>query len=323
MSNTLISDLLFQLAKQREEDNDTWRARSMQKAASAIKKYPDVIESGADAVKNIKGVGKGVAKRIDEILENGSLLELKLDDSKIQQKNAIKQLLTITGIGPTRAKKYVNEMNIVSIDDLKAQSQQGKIKLTHHIEMGLKYYDDLEHRIPYDEILQFKSLYQAIFSEISDNIIWDVCGSHRRGQTTSGDMDVLFTLKNRSSKDKKNYLKLAVKSMKNANILVDDLTLTGNTKYMGFCKLSEGMLSRRIDIRYVPFKSYYTALLYFTGSKKFNVDMRNIAIQKGYSLSEYSMTNTETGDEIMFNSEKEIFDLLDMTYCLPHDRNEE
>tara|TARA_B110000967_G_C18846427_1_gene542245 strand:- start:668 stop:1639 length:972 start_codon:yes stop_codon:yes gene_type:complete len=323
MSNTLISDLLFQLAKQREEDGDTWRARSMKKAALAINKYQDIIESGSDAVKNIKGVGKGVAKRIDEILQNGSLLELKLDDGKIKKKNAIKQLLTVTGIGPTRAKKYVNEMNIVSIDDLKSQSQQGKIKLTHHIEMGLKYYDDLEHRIPYDEILQFKSLYQAIFSEISDNIIWDVCGSHRRGQPTSGDMDVLFTLKNRSSKDKKNYLKLAVKSMKKANILVDDLTITGTTKYMGFCKLSEEMLSRRIDIRYVPFKSYYTALLYFTGSKKFNVDMRNIAIEKGYSLSEYSMTNTETGEEIMFNSEKEIFDLLGMTYCLPHDRNEE
>ena len=323
MSNTLISDLLLELAKQREEDGDNWRARSMKKAAFAIKKYPDVIESGADAVKNIKGVGKGVAKRIDETLENGSLLELKLDDSKIQKKNAIKQLLTVTGIGPTRAKKYVNEMNITSIDDLKSQSQLGKVKLTHHIEMGLKYYDDLEHRIPFDEILQFKSLYQAIFSEISDNIIWDVCGSHRRGQPTSGDMDVLFTLKNRSSKDKKNYLKLAVKSMKKANILVDDLTITGSTKYMGFCKLSEEMLSRRIDIRYVPYKSYYTALLYFTGSKKFNVDMRNIAIAKGYSLSEYSMTNTETGEEIMFNSEKEIFDLLGMTYCLPHDRNEE
>jgi len=323
MSNTLISDLLFQLAKQREEDGDTWRARSMKKAALAIKKYPDVIESGADAVKNIKGVGKGVAKRIDEILENGSLSELKLDDSKIQKKNAIKQLLTVTGIGPTRAKKYVNEMNIMSIDDLKSQSQLGQVKLTHHIEMGLKYYDDLEHRIPYDEILQFKSLYQAIFSEISDNIIWDVCGSHRRGKPTSGDMDVLFTLKNRPSNDKKNYLKLVVKSMKEANILVDDLTITGSTKYMGFCKLSENNFSRRIDIRYVPYKSYYTALLYFTGSKKFNVDMRNIAIEQGYSLSEYSMTNTETSEEIMFNSEKEIFDLLGMTYCLPHDRNEE
>ena len=323
MSNTLISDLLYVLAKQREEDGDTWRARSMKKAASAIKKYPDVIESGADAVKNIKGVGKGVAKRIDEILENGSLTELKLDDSKIQKKNAIKQLLTVTGIGPTRAKKFVNDMNIMSIDDLKLKYQKGEVKLTHHIEMGLKYYDDLEHRIPYDEILQFKSLLQVVFNELSDNIIWDVCGSHRRGKPTSGDMDVLFTLKNRSSKDKKNYLKLAVKSMKKANILVDDLTITGNTKYMGFCKLSEEMLSRRIDIRYVPYKSYYTALLYFTGSKKFNVDMRNIAIEKGYSLSEYSMTITETGEEIMFNSEKEIFDLLDMTYCLPHDRNEE
>ena len=51
--------------------------------------------------------------------------------------------------------------------------------------------------------------------------------------------------------------------------------------------------------------------------------MRNIAIERGYSLSEYSMTNTETGEELTFNSEKEIFDKLGMKYCLPHDRNEE
>lgn len=323
MSNTLISDLLFQLSKQHEEEGDTWRARSMKKAAFAIKKYPDVIESGADAVKNIKGVGKGVAKRIDEILENGSLAELILDDDKIQKKNAIRELLTVTGIGPTRAKKFVNDMKIMSIDTLKSSQQEGKVKLTHHIEMGLKYYEDLKHRIPFMEITKFRLKFQKVFDEISSDIIWDICGSHRRRQSTSGDMDILFTLKNRSPNDKKNYLRSVVKGLKKANIIVDDLTISGSTKYMGFCRFSSNIMTRRLDIRYVPYKSYYTALLYFTGSKKFNVDMRNVAIEKGYSLSEYSMTHTETGEELMFNSEKEIFDKLGMTYYLPQDRNEE
>ena len=139
MANKLISDLLFQLAKQNEDNGNTWSGRSMKKAAFAIKNYPDEIMSGAEAVKNIKGVGKGVGKRIDEILENGSLAELILDDDEILKKNAIKELLTITGIGPTRAKKFVNEMNIVSIDTLKSAHQEGKVKLTHHIEMGIKF----------------------------------------------------------------------------------------------------------------------------------------------------------------------------------------
>jgi DNA polymerase beta len=50
---------------------------------------------------------------------------------------------------------------------------------------------------------------------------------------------------------------------------------------MGFCQLDNNPLARRIDIRYVPYKSYYTALLYYTGSKNFNIEMRSIALKWG------------------------------------------
>ena len=65
------------------------------------------------------------------------------------------------------------------------------------------------------------------------------------------------------------YLQLVVKNLQSKNILVDNLTEAGNTKYMGICKLVSRSKGRRIDIRFIPYNSKASALLYFTRFWKF------------------------------------------------------
>ena len=83
---------------------------------------------------------------------------------------------------------------------------------------------------------------------------------------------------------------------------------------MGFCKLKNKEV-RRIDIRFVPFQSYYSALLYFTGSYQLNQEMRQIAKKLGYKLNEYGLYKNKK--LIKVNSEKDIFDKLKMKYKEP------
>jgi len=89
------------------------------------------------------------------------------------------------------------------------------------------------------------------------------------------------------------------------------------SKFMGFCKYPD---IYRIDIRFMPYDSYYTALLYFTGSANFNKKMRKQAIKLGYLLSEYGLYKKKTDEQININSENDVFKHLKMEYVEPNKR---
>jgi len=84
---------------------------------------------------------------------------------------------------------------------------------------------------------------------------------------------------------------------------------------MGFAKYKENPF-RRIDIRYVDYDVYYSALLYFTGSASLNVNMRKIAEKMGLKLSEYGLTK-EDGSKILIESEYDVFRILKIEYLPP------
>ena len=147
---------------------------------------------------------------------------------------------------------------------------------------------------------------------------------------TSNDIDVLITHKNvKTNKEYEklgtNYLNEFVEFLKKKKMIVDDLTDTNNlTKYMGFSRLPRKSI-RRIDIRFVPYKSYHSALLYFTGSYELNTQMRQIAKSLGYKLNEYGLFKIKEDGSIStrmtkVNSEKDIFKKLKLDYIEPKER---
>lgn len=322
--NADFCDFLMELANyEKNVSRAMHKYNAYRKAAGELAKHPVKITSGAEA-KKIEGIGDKIAKKIDEFIKTGKLEKLekiRADDTNM----AINELTKVTGIGPAAAQKFVAE-GIMSIEDLK--NHQGK--LNHHQKVGLRHFEDFEKRIPREEMMKLRDFALAQIKQVDKDYTAQVCGSFRRGAPSSGDIDILLSHPAFVSTGKKmpNLLHDVVKKLEAVGFVTDTLSL-GDSKFMGVCRLvknpdgSENCF-RRIDIRLIPHDQYYCALLYFTGSDVFNKNMRQVAIDLGFTLNEYSLRPVGStgvpGECLPVTSEEDIFDYLGMEFKEPKDR---
>jgi DNA polymerase/3'-5' exonuclease PolX len=188
--------------------------------------------------------------------------------------------------------------------------------------MGLKYYIDIEQRIPRKEMEKHDTYIIETIKSIDPKLQACLTGSYRRKTKDSGDIDVLITHPDDPENFETMFKTVVVKLQKD---YIKDTFALGGKKCMAVCKLKRHRTFRRLDLLYTKKHEYPFALLYFTGSGQFNVNMRNIALSKGYSLSEYGMkyNNGDKKGEFVeheFVTEKDIFDFLDMEYVAPEKR---
>lgn len=238
-------------------------------------------------------------------------------------------LTSIHGVGDVRAHTIVDKnTNIRGVRDLISRINRGEEVegLTTAIRTDLMYHDDLQLRIPYDEIRQADKFLQAAVKAINPALRCIICGSHRRMVRSSGDMDVLIVdpaLKTAEDVSKSMVLRDIKRELK--GFLIGDLTSKGKTKYMGICRVADGLPARRIDIRLVHRNAFAAALLYFTGSSQFNQIMRFIANQRGYTLNEYGIryyhAGNPVGDYLPVHTERDIFNILGIRYVRPDHRD--
>jgi DNA polymerase/3'-5' exonuclease PolX len=257
----------------------------------------------------------------------------------ISDKDIILNLFkSIHGVGDVTALKWYNQ-GWRTLDDVRIHISE----LTHAQQLGITYHSDLQQRIPRDEITR----YGEMLNHILPGITWMITGSYRRGCPNSGDIDLLVQTNNyvapRSVVQGDTDLERTLSSGPTIPFIVERLRLTGSligvlgsgdTKFMGIVNTQyttvmtspTNMLVnfigpvRRLDIRLVSKSSWPFALLYFTGSADLNKQMRVRAINKGWTLNEYGMTN-ELGQLIPVSNELEIFHYLDMDYLEPSERN--
>ena len=278
-----------------------------------------------DLFKDRKGYGKKTIRRIQEILKTGTLQEL--DDTAIQtpEQIQIQKWTTVSGIGQMKAKKLVAKgYHVEATRQLYHQKKENiqPLKLTHAQTLGIKHYDDLQHKIPREHISEFEKMLHIAYKQkhIPCKIV--ICGSYRRGKEFSGDIDVLLS---RYDWDKpsiaQHTLYTVTQYLLNNGYLIDHMInpKTCKTKYMGYIKLPWYERVCRIDIRAVLFIQFIPALLYFTGSKEENVRIRKLAKQKNYKLNEYELIDG-CNKSIHLSSEKELYELLNEPYKPPEDR---
>lgn len=236
--------------------------------------------------------------------------------------------------------KLINDKSFSFNSKERSNYIENKFKSTKYLKylnygqlIGIKYFHDIEKRIPRKEITKIKEVVEKLLKLMNNKIIMEVCGSYRRGCKDSGDIDILITHPDyKTSSDtfnqNKNILTILICHLQTINFLKDHLTIDGKTKYMGICKIKD--IYRRIDIRFIPYDSFPCALLYFTGSANLNKEMRQKAQMKNYKLSEYSLSKMEFNKKtnkleeyeiIPIKSESDVFEYLDMTYKLPTERN--
>lgn len=298
-----------------------WQIKALNNAILNIEKYEDEIVSGENLKKNIKGIGVKISNYIDEIIENGYINDLK--DKNVEE-DSYKEFMQIIGVGNAKAKEWISK-DIKNIIQLKEEIKKGNISITNNINLGLKYYDDLKERIPRKEIDSLKEIMSQLLKNIDKNIKFEICGSYRRNNKDSGDVDFLITHEKYNSEIKNykkyNYLKDILNYLKEKSIIVDEMTKNSTKKFLGLCKVPGYNLVRRIDIMFIEYKSYYSSIMYFTGNKYFNLYIRNKCLENNFSLNEYYLTNLNNDEKIYLKSEKEIFEILNISYLNPEERN--
>uniref|UniRef100_A0A8C6M5W6 DNA polymerase n=1 Tax=Nothobranchius furzeri TaxID=105023 RepID=A0A8C6M5W6_NOTFU len=322
--NEGITDFLVELANYEKNVNRAiHKYNAYRKAASTIAKYPNKIKSGEEA-KKLDGVGAKIAEKIDEFLQTGKLRKLEKirnDDTS----SSINFLTRVTGIGPAAARKFFEE-GVKTLDDLKKVEH----KLNHHQKIGLKYFEEFEKRIPRAEMEKMEvilNISTKAFMPSSLTLILCFCAA------SSGDIDILLTHPKYTSQTEKQpkLLHAVVEHLESVGFVTDTLS-KGDTKFMGVCQLQpsdddeEEYLHRRIDIRLIPKDQYYCGVLYFTGSDIFNKNMRTHALEKGFTLNEYTIrplgVTGVAGEPLLVDSEKDIFDYIQYKYREPKDRSE-
>lgn len=311
------------------DTNASFRIRTYRTIIKDVKEtFSDTPITTVDVFTGRKGYGKSSLQRIQEIIDTGTLKEL-LDTSEdgYERHQCIKDLTRVIGIGAVKARKIYDSGGSVALLHNAYQQKDASVlnpfKLTTQQLLGFKYIEDLNKRIPRDIIAGFETtLNQYCVSH--QRYTSQVCGSYRRGQVDSGDIDVLITSDTWDTEQHaRDGLVHLLQHLCSSNYLVDHMTEPKRvkTKYMGFLNIPALGYVCRIDIRSVVHTHYPFALAYFTGSKEENMRLRHSAKRQGFKLSEYGLENQQDNTKHIFvSNEEELYASLNEAYVLPTNR---
>ena len=230
--------------------------------------------------------------------------------------------MKIYGVGKTNATKLYDS-GMRTLQDIRKHPNLLNSKQL----IGLKYVDDLQIKIPRNEITELFNIVKSHLHEIvpKELIEAEPCGSYRRGKELCGDIDILIT---RNDDDAiEHILEQLLERLHKINFiketlaLTKDLGLSTKSQFMGICRLRNDLPFRRIDIKVYSKDCYAFALLGFTGSAEFNRNLRQKAKELGYSLSDDGLTQLSTGKKITCLTEKEIMQALGENYIPPTKRD--
>ncbi len=171
--------------------NDHWRTIAYRKAIAVLQRQPSKILTEEQAFK-LPGVGPRLAQKIEEIVTTDRLR--RLEYAQIEPADRVLQtFLGIYGVGNAQASKWIGQ-GFQSLEDLVE-----KAKLTPNQRLGIEHYDDLNTRIPRQEVKALGDYVKTAAAGIDPEVELVVGGSYRRGAKSSGDIDFIVTKKGSTS----------------------------------------------------------------------------------------------------------------------------
>jgi DNA polymerase (family 10) len=286
----------------------------------AYQRAADVIEHSSRSVQDawqgdpanlraIPGVGEAIAEKLDELFRTGKMSYY--EKIRAQVPEGLVDMLAIPGVGPKTVAKFWRDYNITTLDGLKAALENPEKKLPglgdktiENLKQGIGTLGAHTTRVRLAVAMYFvqeliEELKNACGSAV-DKI--SPAGSLRRLRPTIGDIDLLV------ASDKPAVILDAFVKLPQ----VREVLAKGDTK--ATIVAHNGM---QADLRVLEPARWGTALQYFTGSREHNIRVRDLALKKGLSLSEWSFTRIKSGKEILCADEKEVYALLGMAWIPP------
>lgn len=300
---------LAKLTALEEGSPQAFKVRAYENAIAGIEAFQGDIDGlSKTELTKIKGVGGATADKILELGDTGTVA--KLEDLRVKYPPAFVELTKIPGLGPKTLKMIRAELGVEDIEglkqavdaerlrDLPGLGEKSEEKIKKAIErLGLHGKD---RRTPLVEVIGFAHSLASRIREVAGVTDAVPCGSLRRFSETIGDIDVV--------------------------VATDDATLVHET-VLGFPEVAEvvgsgetktSFLTReglQVDVRTVAPEQLGSALLYFTGSKAHNIQLRQRSIDRGLLLSEYGLFADET--VVASKTEADIYKALGLELIPP------
>jgi DNA polymerase (family 10) len=318
MNNAQIAAALDEIADLLEfQGANPFRVRAYRNGARTIGDLTNTIESvlktSADGLTEISGIGADLAEKIETLATTGKLPFL--EELRSQVPASVMALLRIPGLGPKKAAKLFHDLNVKTLDELRAACNEHRVrdlkgfgdKTEQLILAGIDIAAAGEERVYWSIADQFAQELRAYFADGPKCTEFVFAGSYRRGRETVGDLDLLVVADN--SEGVMNHLA--------AYPQVAQVLGRGETKMS--VRLQSGL---QLDLRVVPAKSFGAALQYFTGSKAHNIVVRGLAKDRGLKINEYGVFRIDGEKEIYVcgKNENEVYHALDLPRFPPEIR---
>lgn len=262
-------------------------ATSVEHATSELK---DLWDDGK--LDTVPGLGAALISHLDEIFRTGKSKHFKEVLGKVNP--AVFPLLEVPGIGPKKALQIVQtgkipEYLLPNIEKYK----KGRIKEKR---MGLPEADAVA-----NEILGYLGGLGGL-----EKLKIDKLGSLKRRVATIGDIDLAV-----ATNEPEKAIEAFVAYPKASSII--EKGPTGASILLG---------AVQIDLRVAKPEEYGAMLQYFTGSKDHNIKLRELALKKGYTLSEYGLKLLKSPKLLKFKTEEELYQFLGLDFIPPELRED-
>ena len=310
--NVDVADQLELLADLLEiEGEASFRVLAYRRAATRIRETAGSVAELAlnGRAKDLQGIGKTIEEKIVQVVEDGEMHALTKRKKIIPPE--VVSFMRLPGLGPKTAARIWHELGVTTIEDLKRAAEQEQLrtltglgaKTEERILKALaeKKQEPSDRRLLGDGLGALLAVV-AVLSEHPAAVKVSEAGSARRRKETFRDLDIIATAKDAEAlidyfTKLKWVIEVAAKGPTKATVLSN-----------------EGL---RFDLRVVPPESYGNLLQHFTGSKDHNVALRERAVKDGLSVSEYSITVVETGEELKYADEAEVYERLGYQFIPP------
>lgn len=300
------------MATMLEMDEVAWKPRAYRTAAESIsaldQDVKDIYEKeGKNGVRSIEGVGYNISDHVIEYLKNGSIKHF--DQLRKKYPESLTALANLPSLGPHRVKALLEDLNVRSAEDLAAAVKAHKVQKVPGF--GVKLEEDIAEaleggvhaRLRLDEALPIAEEIVAYLHANAPMKHLYYAGSLRRSKETAGDIDMIAV----SSSPEKAMDAFTQMPM------VEKILAKGDTKSSVI--LSE--MHIQVDLRIIPPEAYAAALVYFTGNRDHNIALRNVAIKKGYKLSEYGLFKGSSKKPLHLETEEALYKKLGFSYIEP------
>jgi DNA polymerase (family 10) len=305
---------LIDLLVMAEGSKQAFRVRAYEKALAAVQALPeDAASMTSSQLVSVPGIGKGTASKIREYVETGRVA--RIDELRKRFPPEMMELTRIPGLGPKTIVMLRDQLGIGSVDQLRhAIADDALVGLTG---MGAKSQEKIasaierlglhgkDRRTPIAEAMPIAQEIVAALAGLEQVSKVEYCGSLRRFRETIADIDIVVASNSPS----------AVMDALIAMPIVAEVIGHGDTK----TSILTGA-GLQIDLRVIKPSQFGAAMLYFTGSKQHNIELRQRAISQGLLLNEYGLADTETGRVVASRTETSVYKALGLRYIPPEMR---